>query len=101
MYNCDVIHELEVFLAQAKSTRNLDGLKITHIKRAVKEIGRLRIQNFELLQKNEKLFDALLLLRQYLKNEPLEHAVVPQRIAPYSENLSIGEYLDRIIKNRK
>lgn len=50
----DILNELETFLAQAKSTRNLDGLKVAHIKIAAKEIARLRNEVF--------------ILRQHMKN---------------------------------
>ena len=49
----DIKHDLEVLIHQARATRNLQGIKVTHLRRAVKEIEQLRAEVFELRRKLE------------------------------------------------
>ena len=49
----DIKYDLEVLIHQARATRNLQGVRATHLRRAVKEIERLRAEVFELRRKLE------------------------------------------------
>ena len=42
MANTDILHELSMLRDQAKASRGLEGLKVTHLERAITEITSLR-----------------------------------------------------------
>ena len=48
----DIKHDLEVLIHQARATRNLQGVRVTHLRRAVKEIERLRAEVLSLRKEN-------------------------------------------------